>query len=120
VQSAAKDNGYTVSFVLPKRYTMATAPTPLDSRVKTVRVEGETVAAIRYSGRWTEKNFERYKEKLLSHLNQRGIQTQGGVRSAFYNSPFSLPLLRRNEVMVNITDLTTTYYTEEKVYISRF
>lgn len=118
--NTSNNTHYSVSFVLPKRFTLVTAPKPLDPRVKTVQVAGATVAAIRYSGRWSDKNFERYKAKLLTHLSKHGIQTKGAVKSAFYNSPFTLPILRRNEVMVVVTDLTTHHNPEDKLFVSRF
>lgn len=104
VQSVRQTDGYRVSFVLPSQYTMDTAPVPLDSRIRTVQVPEQTVAVIRYSGRWTSKNFERNKQQLLEGLHEKGIKTEGEVHSAFYNAPFILPLFRHNEVMVTVHD----------------
>jgi hypothetical protein len=104
VNTSRDNNGYRVSFVLPKKYSLDTAPKPLDPRVSTVEVPEKTIAVLRYSGRWTTSNFEKYRNKLLEKLNEQGIKTQGEVNSAFYNSPFTIPIFRRNEVMITVVD----------------
>ena len=105
VESLQMESGYLISFMLPSKYTLATAPKPLDSRLRIVAFPSRTIAVLRYSGRWTQKNFDRYQQELLTALAQQGIEPLGEVRSAFYNSPFMLPFLRRNEVMVEIPAL---------------
>ena len=62
-------------------------------------------AVLSYSGRWTERNVETHKALLGDKLKNAGITPQGEIMVAFYNAPFSLPFLRRNEVMVQIGEL---------------
>ncbi|WP_101756924.1 heme-binding protein [Oceanicoccus sp. KOV_DT_Chl] len=118
VQNIRSGNGYSVSFVLPTKYTLETAPVPLDPRVQTVEIPGKTVAVISYSGRWTDKNFQRYQRELLAGLQAQNIDTQGEVVSAFYNSPFTLPMFRRNEVMVTVADLPEIVQAEKASILS--
>jgi hypothetical protein len=56
----------------------------------------------KYSGRWTEEKYEQHEAALRTALSAHGIQISGQPILARYNSPFSLPILRRNEVMFEI------------------
>ncbi|ARN75169.1 hypothetical protein BST96_14220 [Oceanicoccus sagamiensis] len=109
IESTVRAGNYAVSFVLPKKYNAVTAPQPLDPRVSVVMLPAKTVAVYRYSGRWTESNFKRSSAKLNQSLQQQAVNAIGEVRSAFYNAPFMLPFLRRNEVLVEVSNLPESY-----------
>lgn len=102
VQQVATDTGWLVAFVLPRDYTLATAPLPADPRIKLREVAPRTVAVLRFSGRWTDANIDKHRQALLDRLKQSGTRLQGDVEFAAYNAPFALPFMRRNEVMVEI------------------
>ena len=63
------------------------------------------MAAKRFSGRWTESNFAAKEEKLRAALADEDIRTLGDMERAAYNGPFTLPFLRRNEVMLAVDRL---------------
>ena len=102
VTQAATAGGFLVQFVMPKGYTLATLPEPLDARVKLREVPGNRVAVIRFSGSWSQSTYEEQLQKLRSALAAAGMTTAGEPVSSRYNSPFSLPFLRRNEVWLNL------------------
>ncbi len=102
VTQTATLGGFLVQFVMPKGYTLATLPEPLDARVKLREVPGSRVAVIRFSGSWSQSTYEEQLQKLRSALAAAGIGTQGEPVSSRYNSPFSLPFLRRNEIWLNL------------------
>jgi len=106
--TAAEDSGeYTYAFVMERKYSLQSLPVPNDERIRIRQVPARTMAAHRYSGRWTEEEYLRHKDLLLTELRAQGIQTVGQPILARYNSPFSLPFLRRNEVLVEIIPATS-------------
>ncbi|MBM9535662.1 heme-binding protein [Desulfobulbus alkaliphilus] len=58
------------------------------------------MAAVRYSGLWSEKNYFRYKMELESWIHERGLAIGGDPVWARYNSPFTPWFLRRNEILI--------------------
>lgn len=102
VTQAAAPGGFLVQFVMPKGYTLATLPEPLDAKVKLREVPGNRVAVIRFSGSWSQSLYEEKLQTLRGALAAAGLATVGEPVSSRYNSPFSLPFLRRNEVWLNL------------------
>ena len=102
VTQAAAPGGFLVQFVMPKGYTLATLPEPLDARVKLREVPGKNVAVIRFSGSWSQSLYEQQLQVLRSALAAAGMATTGEPVLSRYNSPFSLPFLRRNEIWLNL------------------
>lgn len=96
---------YVVSFVIPERFALDSVPKPNDSRITLREEPGRLVAARRYSGRWTESRYRREGARLLAAVRGAGLIPTGRPVYARYNSPFSLPFLRRNEVMVEVSDM---------------
>jgi len=92
----------TVAFVMEEKYTMDTLPIPNDKRIRIREVSERMVAVRRYSGRWTEAKYRKNEDLLTDALSKANIETVGEPTLARYNSPFSLPVLRRNEVMFEI------------------
>ena len=56
----------------------------------------------RYSGRWTDAKYQRNKELLVQAMSNANLESVGEPILARYDSPFSLPMMRRNEVMFEI------------------
>ena len=102
VTQAAAPGGFLVQFVMPKGYTLTTLPEPLDARVKLREVPGNRVAVIRFSGSWSQSLYEEKLQTLRGAVSAAGLATVGEPVSSRYNSPFSLPFLRRNEIWLNL------------------
>ena len=92
----------TYSFVMEKKFTLDTLPEPNDKNIRVLERPARIVAARRFSGRWTEANFRRHLAALRTALADNNIEAAGPAEQARYNSPFTLPFLRRNEVIVPI------------------
>ncbi|KPK44295.1 MAG: heme-binding protein [Phycisphaerae bacterium SG8_4] len=90
---------YSVSFLMPSKYTMETLPEPLDSTVRLRQIPGRKIAAIRYSGSWSRKSYETNRALLEEFVRKKGLQITGQDIFARYDPPFQLWFLRRNEVL---------------------
>ena len=109
VETAAADYGrYTMRFFFPSAYTEATAPEPTDPTVRIVKLPEVTVAVRRFSGSWDEEQLERRKAELLRALEESGWRPIGKPTSLFYDPPWTLPFLRRNEVAVPVARAAKT------------
>ena len=95
--------GWTMAFVLPEGFTLASAPEPLDPEVKLREVPPATVAVIRFSGLHSSANLEKYGRKLQAWLEKHGYHALSEPRLASYDPPWTIPFLRRNEVHIRIT-----------------
>ncbi|MDD9891276.1 MAG: heme-binding protein [Gammaproteobacteria bacterium] len=107
VQRNETEDGWRVAFMLPSKFSMDTAPIPTNEEISLRLIPGHLMAVIRYSGRWTERNFNRRKEELLQSLKEANVSTIGVVESAAYDAPYVLPFLRRNEVMIEVDSIPT-------------
>ena len=94
-----------MAFVLPKGYSVSTAPAPLDPAVVIQEIPGKKVAVIQYSGRLSELGIEEKSEELKNWLTKQGYQAISPSRSAAYDPPWTLPFLRRNEIHIDIESL---------------
>jgi len=92
----------TVAFVMEQKYSIDTLPIPNDERIRIREVPERIVAVRRYSGRWTDAKYQLNLQLLKEALSNVSLETVGEPILARYNSPFSLPMMRRNEVMVEI------------------
>jgi hypothetical protein len=95
------DSG-SLAFVMPREYRLETTPEPTDSRVKILEVPERLVAALRFSGRWTDSLFEKRTKELLEELSKSKIRTKGSVFTMLYNAPFTPSFMRRNEVAIEV------------------
>jgi len=93
--------GY-MAFVMPAEFTFETTPEPLDNRVKIEELPARAVAALRFSGSWSEDRFEAKKRELFDELSKAKIMKRGDVFAMLYNPPFTPSFLRRNEVAIEI------------------
>ena len=101
IQQGSGD-AWNVRFVMPANYTLATLPKPNNDAVTLHEVAGTRTAAIRFSGMADEGALKKNTAALHAFLADRNLQARSAAIFAFYNPPWTLPLFRRNEVMVEI------------------
>jgi hypothetical protein len=93
---------WAVSFMMPASYTLDTLPVPDDPNVKLRQVPVRRMAAIRYSGRWSEKAYLHHKQELEAWIQKQGMVMDGEPVWARYNPPFTPWFLRRNEILIPV------------------
>ena len=102
VTQAAAPGGFAVQFVLPQGVTAATAPEPLDTRIQLRDVPPHRVAAIRYSGFWSDANYREHLAQLQAALRDANLVPTGEPVYSRYNAPFTPWFLRRNEIWLRV------------------
>jgi len=102
VTQQAKEGIWTVSFVMPKDWTIETLPAPKDERVKLTPVPSKRMVVIRFSGTADDKLIATKTAELTKYAADHDLSITGEPVFAFYNPPWTLPLLRRNEIMLEL------------------
>jgi len=100
VSMQQKDGQWLVHFVMPSRYTLDTLPTPDNSKVMLRQIPARNYAAIRFSGFTGAIKVRKKTAELMTWLKAQGIEPLNEPEMARYNAPWSLPFMRRNEIMV--------------------
>ena len=94
---------YRIRFFMPSGYTMATLPQPDDPLVQLVTVPPETVAVLRFSGTPGPEAVAARTGELVKALDGSAWQPAGPPVAWFYDPPWTIPSLRRNEVAVPVS-----------------
>ena len=91
-----------VHFVMPSEYTLTTLPQPKNEAVTLRAVPAKTWAVLRYSGFNSEARVQQHTEELLAWLKTRPLVPLGNPQLARYDPPWTLPMFRRNEILVEV------------------
>ena len=102
VTQVEKNGNMTMQFYLPSKFNSGNVPSPSREDVKIVNIEGGYYAVLRYSGRASDGNFIKHKEILEKELKKNNISIISLPIRATYDSPFTLPMNRRNEAMFKV------------------
>lgn len=100
VVSEETERGWYISFNMPKQYSKDTLPVPNNPEVKIIEVPTEKFAVITFSGLVRERKYAEMLNLLNEEMKKRNIEPQGPAILARYNPPWTLPFLRRNELMI--------------------
>jgi len=95
----------TVAFKMPDRYALETLPEPNDRRITLRRAPARRIAVLTFRGRYGKELPNRQRMQLLSRVRNARLLPIGDVTFAGYDAPWTLPFLRRNEVMVEVSSL---------------
>ncbi len=89
-----------VHFVMPAQYTMATLPKPNNPAVTLRQIPAVRYAVVRFSGFTGEAKVAQKTAELMAWMKTKGLRPAGAAELSRYNPPWTLPFLRRNEVMI--------------------
>ena len=99
VLMAQKAGQWKVSFLMPSQYTLATLPVPLDRQIQLREIPAMKKAVIQFTGFNSPEKVVEKTTELRLWMEQKGLKPIGEAQFARYNPPWSLPFMRRNEVL---------------------
>lgn len=102
VQQTAKDDNWLIRFVMPSEYTLESLPIPKNKSIQIQHIKSKKYVAIQFSGMSSDKNIEKHSKILLEYVQTHQISIAKQPLYAFYNPPWTLPFMRRNEVMYEV------------------
>lgn len=101
-QEQAGDDAWTIRFFMPADYSRETLPAPVDPRIEIVEVPAETMAVNRFTGDRGAVAIATQTQVLLDAVGQSEWAATGPPVAWFYDPPWTVPFLRRNEVAVPV------------------
>ncbi len=104
-QTQGAGDVYRVRFVMPRGYTLKTLPVPLDDRVALKVMPAQRMAVLRYSGTWSQANYEDHLAKLRAQMQRHGLAAQGEPVWARFDPPWKPWFMRHNEIQVPVNQV---------------
>ena len=102
VQAPSGAGRFTVQFMMPAQYGLEDLPKPDDAAIRFRQMPARRVAAITYSGTWSERRYLDHLEKLRAAMRREGLEAIGEPVWARYDPPFKPWFLRTNEILVEV------------------
>ena len=96
------DKGWKVSFVMPSSYSIDTLPKPINNKIEIKQIPENKMVVITFNGKNEEKNISKHEAKLMDFITKNNLKCDKTPIYAFYNPPWTLPILRKNEIMFEI------------------
>ena len=91
---------------MPTHYSLEALPKPDDVQVAIRQIPARRIAALGFAGRYGGAiPAQKKKQELLRRVREAGFLPIGEVTFAGYDAPWTLPALRRNEVLVEVSTL---------------
>ena len=102
VQQQSTGRSWQISFVMPSKYSMETLPEPKNDRIRLKEIMTKKFVVIKFSGTNSNENVTEHENQLMNYIEANQIKIIDSPKYAFYNAPWTLPFMRRNEVMIEI------------------
>lgn len=91
-----------IHFVMPSQYTMDTIPKPKNDAVTLREVPGKHMVVLKYSGFNTMSRVQQKTDETLAWARAKSLKLLGKPQLSRYDPPWTLPMFRRNEIMLEI------------------
>ena len=91
-----------MAFMIPAEYALEDLPEPEDQRVSFREAPAYTAAVIQFSGWASADKADENWQQLRQFLIAEGIDITGEPTLNQYNPPWTLPFMRRNEIIVPV------------------
>lgn len=95
-------NKWQVSFIMPSKYQLKDLKPAEQVTFETLKQS--KYVAIRYSGINNDIQMQRHTIKIMDFIEKNHIKTTKDIIYAFYNPPWTLPILRRNEILIRLEE----------------
>ena len=102
VQQQSMGKSWQMSYVMHSKYKLDSLPVPNNNRVRLKEILTKKFVVIEFSGTNSNENVTKHENQLMNYIEANQINIIGSPKYAFYNAPWTLPFLRRNEVMIEI------------------
>ena len=102
VQQQSMGKSWRMSFVMPSKYRLDSLPVPNNNRVRLKEIMTKKFVVIEFSGTNSNENVTKHENQLMNYIEGNNLKITGSPKYAFYNAPWTLPFMRRNEVMIEI------------------
>ena len=102
VQQQSMGKSWRMSFVMPSKDRLDSLPVPNNNRVRLKEILTKKFVVIEFSRTNSNENVTKHENQLMNYIEANQINIIGSPKYAFYNAPWTLPFLRRNEVMIEI------------------
>lgn len=93
-----------IQFTMPAQESLATLPEPLDPAIHLRELPARRVAALTYSGTWSEGRYLEHLARLREAMGREGLRARGAPVWARYDPPWTPWFLRRNEILIDLVD----------------
>ena len=93
-----------MAFVVPGKFGQQ-IPEPNNPNLKVKKFDEGLCGVIRYSGFSNDIKELKMKNKLESWILEKGYKIESDYMLAFYNAPFTPPMMRRNEIWLRINKM---------------
>jgi len=103
VEVNTANNVLIMRFFMPSSYAINNLPEPSDPRVKLIELEPMTAAVLQFSGSTSDAAVSTRTTELMTAIQNTKWRVSGAAIALFYNPPWTLPFLRRNEVAVPVS-----------------
>lgn len=91
-----------INFVMPSQYTLATIPKPKNNAVTLREVPSKYFIVHKYSGFNTVSRVQSKTDEAVEWAIKRSYKIIGTPQLSRYDPPWTLPMFRRNEIMIEI------------------
>lgn len=101
--SMVSANKWRIHFVMPSQYTLATIPKPKNNAVQLREVPSQYFVVLKYSGLNTVSRVQQKTDDALTWAKRNALTPVGAPQLSRYDPPWTLPMFRRNEIMIEIS-----------------
>jgi hypothetical protein len=92
-----------VKFAMPSQYTLASIPKPKNNAVTLKEIPVKYFVVLNYSGLNTLSKVQNKSMEAYEWAQKNNLKTLGSPQLSRYDPPWTLPMLRRNEMMIEIS-----------------